>query len=105
MVKSTTLVICNLSGLSTVVKHASENSSRNQWRAKYTVKKVSDIPAGDGKVANLFLRCRASIFPKCITVFIDVKQIFEWDLRSLTSQVVSREKIFSYLALSFKLFA
>ncbi len=28
---------------------------------KYTVKKVSDIPAGDGNVANLFLHCTGTL--------------------------------------------
>jgi hypothetical protein len=31
---------------------------------KYTVKKVSDIPAGDENVANLFLQCTGIL--KCI---------------------------------------
>ncbi len=33
-------------------------------------------------------------------LFIDVKQTFECDLRSLACQIVSREKVFSSLALS-----
>jgi hypothetical protein len=31
---------------------------------KYTVKKVSDIPAGDGNVANLFLQCTLTYIPR-----------------------------------------
>jgi hypothetical protein len=36
-----------------------KRQARNKF-SRYSVKKFSDIPAGAGKIANLFLQCRDS---------------------------------------------
>jgi hypothetical protein len=46
----------------TVTKIVSDSAhERGKITTSFTVKKVSDIPAGDGKIANIFLQCSYSI--------------------------------------------